>query len=126
MTDLLKAHSLLVVPSDDLRGMLGEGPCGFRPPVAYEWQGVKAWRPYTGALPMLPRHQPFGRLALVLRWEGQDLPHGWVTAGMACGWPPSICLPPTPTPQRRFLLSLEARGCTIIALDEQGKEIDHD
>ena len=135
MDKLLHAHSLLVVPSDDLRGMLDAGPCGFRAPMA--WYSSRAqvvpvschdpllevmtldagWHPVPDVYVSAGSKQ-----ALALRWKGQDMPHGWLAAGMACGWPPSICLPLTLTPQRRFLLSLEARGCTLIALDKQGKE----
>ena len=147
MTELLQAHSLLVIPSDDLRGMLEDGPCGFRPPQT-TWPNFQAWDECGPNFRECPSGSPCSgfsgrerercmdvvgacrgfnpRAALVLRWEGQDMPHGWVTAGMACGWPPSTCLPLTLTPQRRFLLSLEARGCTLIALDKQGKEMTDD
>ena len=123
-------HTLLVIPSDDLRGMLDEGACGFQPPRAWrkDWETDEDGETWPAEPQWFPARSftTSAKHALVLRWQGGWMPHGWITAGMACGWPPSICLPLTLTPQRRFLVSLEARGCTLIALDKQGKEMTDD
>jgi hypothetical protein len=136
MTNLLEAHALLVIPSDDLRGMLWEPQKG-GPPERTEYacgcDETKVWK-LRRSDSVKARCNGCGerpgyytrRTAVALRWEGEWMPHGWLAAGLACGWPPSTCLPLTLTPQRRFLLSLEARGCTLVALDKKGKEVNND
>lgn len=125
MNDLLKAHTLLVVPSDDLRGMLDEGPCGARPPLAYDVSGTgpgSGWRTDTWA-----KTVRFKRRGLVLRWEGQDRPHGW----LAAAWATDVAVTlhsKGPSAGQAFLPGMHLRalreaGCTLIALDEQGKEV---
>ena len=56
------------------------------------------------------------RKALVLRQEGQDLPRGWLAAGLALGLDGAPVLD-------WLLRHLREAGCTIIALDKQGKEV---
>ena len=120
MTDLLKAHALLVVPSDDLRGMLEPG--GFRPPKE---KAPTKRKPR----PLWPRW----RQALALRWEGQDMPHGWLAAERALNsrllWGRqyfTTTLTFTPSSMSHLISALQAGGCTLIALDEQGKEMTDD
>jgi hypothetical protein len=111
MTDLLEAHALLVVPSDDLRGMLDEGPCGARPPHALHCEcGHWYAGPGTGgvACPTCGEHWGSSdEQALVLRWQGEDLPHGWLAAGLG-------------------IERLIDAGYTLVALDKQGKEMTDD
>ena len=137
MNDLLNAHTLLVIPSDDLRGMLDGGPCGFRPPIAsrYRCSDTRRWRWLPDRhvdAPLLARVDEdsggglSGPYALVLRWEGQDLPHGWLAAGLGLGLRGPACLPSTDTHRAVLLDALREADCTIIALDEQGKEVNHD
>ena len=108
--------------------MLDEGPCGFRPPVV--WYGPDlpgpprwwAWHAVPDKVPIGTNEEAawFPRKALVLRWEGQDLPHGWLAAwvGITGSWRNFW-------PSLSFLRKLRAAGCTIIALDEQGREVEH-
>jgi hypothetical protein len=112
MTELLQAHTLLMVPSKDLRGMLDEGPCGFRPPMS--WAVIVS----AGA-----------KEALVLRWEGQDLPHGWLAAAWATGVAVTLHSK-GPSAGQAFLPGMHLRalreaGCTLIALNEQGREVNN-
>ena len=135
MTELLQAHTLLMVPSKDLRGMLDEGPCGFRPPIAsrYRCRDTRRWRWLPGRhvdAPSLARVDEdsggglSGPYALVFRWEGEWMPHGWLAAH-ASGKPswPTV---PAPSYRLEFLGRLQEAGCTLVALDEQGKEMNHD
>ena len=97
------AWGLLVVPSDALRGMLDEGPCGFRPPMA--WMNGPRWVFGWASERAHVR-------ALVLRWEGQDMPHGWLAAGLAAGMPWQ-CVAATDS----ILECLREAGCTIISVE---------
>jgi len=127
MNDLMKAHSLLVVPSDDLRGVLDEGPCGFRPPTAWQdhdGKGNTWWRAGSKAAG-IEEHD-----ALVLRWEGEWLPHGSLAAAWATGVAVTLHSK-GPSAGQAFLPGLHLRalreaGCTLIALDKQGKAVNHD
>jgi len=74
--------TVLLVPEEgDPLGLLAEGPCGARPPVAYEWQAVKKWRTYDGPLPPPERRRPYWRGALVLAWDGEPVAEGLDRAG---------------------------------------------
>ena len=134
MTDPLKAHTLLVIPSDDLLSMLDGGPCGFRPPIAsrYRCSDTRRWRWLPDRhvdAPLLARVDEdsggglSGPYALVLRWQGQGLPHGWLAAGLALGR--SVAWYAGGSEKRRIGQLIES-GCTLIALDEQGKEVTDD
>lgn len=125
MTDLMKAHTLLVIPSDDLRGMLDEGPCGFRPPTAWQdhdGKGNTWWRAGSKAAG-IEEHD-----ALALRWEGEWMPHGWLAVGQALGsrllWDMSGSV--HKSNMSHLIAALQAGGCTLIALDKQGKEMADD
>ncbi len=123
---------LLVIPSDDLRGMLDEGPCGFRPPMAWYCEDYRAWEQWHRGMDhaepcawaaMVER----ARCALALRWEGQDMPHGWLAAAWATGVAVTLHSK-GPSAGEAFLpgmhlRALRERGCTLIALDEQGREV---
>jgi hypothetical protein len=71
--------AVLVVPADgDPGGLLREGPCGARPPMALPdntgagWR----WRPYDDAARSARiDHDPRG-CALVLSWDGATVPEG--------------------------------------------------
>jgi hypothetical protein len=113
------AHTLLVVPSDDLRGMLDGGACGFRPPVMDEildnpWHKPNGWYPGRTGL----RAQ---RRALVLRWKGEDMPHGWLAAALSTD---PLIVTIDNEMRERVMRRLREAGCTLIALDKQGKDLE--
>lgn len=61
---------LLVPAEDDPHGLLREGPCGARPPMAYLYK--RAWAPCTAR----GAHSFDKRRALVLAWGGQTVVEG--------------------------------------------------
>ena len=65
--------AVLLVPAEgDPHGLLREGPCGARPPVAC-WDGGR-WRAWTDNgwwWPVVP-----DRCALVLAWDGESVAEG--------------------------------------------------
>ena len=66
-----KIHAVLLVPEpNDPHGLLAEGPCGARPPIAYIPNRGWKWREGP-----CPEEFPTGR-ALVLRWGGEPVPEG--------------------------------------------------
>lgn len=70
-----KIKAVLLVPErDDPHGLLREGPCGARPPMAYQETGTGIWRPYRG--PLGEAH-PENNDALVLAWDGEPVVEGW-------------------------------------------------
>mgnify|MGYP003663702444 CR=1 FL=1 len=63
-----KIKAILLVPAEgDPHGLLREGPCGARPPMAYWYKG--AWAPCTAKA----AHSHDKRRALVLAWDGVHL-----------------------------------------------------
>ena len=61
---------LLVPAEDDPHGLLREGPCGARPPMAYLYK--RAWAPCTAR----GAHSFDKRRALVLAWGGEPVEVG--------------------------------------------------
>ncbi len=69
-----KVHDVLLVPAEgDPHGLLAEGPCGARPPMAWSGHAVAGWR--SGWPPAWASHR-----ALVLAWGGKPVPvsDGWL------------------------------------------------
>ena len=66
-----KTKAILLVPAEgDPRGLLKEGPCGARPPMAYWYK--RAWAPCTAK----SAHSHDKRRALVLAWDGKPVREG--------------------------------------------------
>ena len=126
-------YALLVVPSEALRGMLDEGPCGFRPPMV--WHSRCPVHGSLGHFPaevLSPRccdwsgdlaggcaERVSRRTDLVLRWEGQDLPHGWLAASAVMPLGQAY----SPAFFGIILDALREAGCTIIEVDAHGREV---
>ncbi len=63
--------AILLVPAEgDPHGLLSEGPCGARPPLAYWYK--RAWAPCTARA----AHSHDKRRALVLAWDGKPVREG--------------------------------------------------
>ena len=128
---------LLVIPSDDLRGMLDVDTVRGGPGLMYEWQcpvcRVRWWQSPGYGMDRCENHVRQGasrsgcRTAVRLRWEGQDLPHGWLAAGRALNsrllWDMSGSV--HKSNRSHLIAALQAAGCTIIAVDEHGREVEH-
>lgn len=130
MTDI-KAI-LLKPPEGDPHGLLKEGPCGVRPPMAYWYKG--AWAPCTARA----AHSHDKRRALVLAWDGKPVREGCDRADWA-----DICSLQLHSPDRDTWATVYAlmdhpedthvtvddlrRLCselgTIILLDAEGREV---
>jgi hypothetical protein len=62
----MTVHGVLLIPGPGHEGLLEEGPCGARPPMAWRAQGVlRSW--HAG------RAMPGEERALVLAWEGKPV-----------------------------------------------------
>ena len=72
----MTVHAILLVPAEgDPLGLLAEGPCGARPPVAWNGHNNGApdvWWPHPGT----PGTARYDTLALVLAWDGKPVPEG--------------------------------------------------
>ena len=104
--------AILLVPAEgDPHGLLKEGPCGARPPMAYWYKG--AWAPCTARA----AHSHDKRRALVLAWDGKTVREGCDRADWSGVWVDDL---------RRLCPDLR-RLCTEIGtlalLDADGKEI---
>ena len=104
----INTNTLLVIPSDDLRGMLDEQPCGLRPPIAHI--SDRGWTEGPCA------EQAPARSALVLRWDGRDRPHGWLCASRLLS---DMAGHVHRSNKPRLIAALRGAGCTIIAREKR-------
>ena len=126
-------HILLVPHEGDPHGLLREGPCGARPPVVYRSRGCgvghsDSWQPHDefvrrGECYMCAHPEE----ALVLAWDGEPVAEGLFRLAMQ--WDARGITPWPETPQG-IANMLDTRpdlalGCTIIALDKQGEEVNN-
>jgi len=135
MTDRIAA--VLLVPTDgDPLGLLAEGPCGARPPIASIWRSSQGntwiaggWQRYSEAalkqLRVSPREPDF---ALVLAWDRKPVAAGldrleraaWAALGHAeptmLGWSDATL------PWLRENLPPRGVGALVL-LDAEGREV---
>ena len=133
-----KVHAVLLVPHEDgTYGLLEEGPCGARPPMAYQETGTRIWRPFCGAL---GENHPESNDALVFAWNGEPVWQGavWVEGVLAA-------LDCDETPSWRLLVNRVSRALverrpaavnmlrrlvgdlgTLLLLDAEGREVSDD
>jgi len=113
-------RAVLLVPEEgDPYGLLREGPCGARPPIAVDFGSPVGW---LGGI-----HKPGGflrvlRRALVLAWDGEVVPEGMDRMVRALGWPAfAQCGSPEIMwwTWRPFIDHLG----TIVLLDADGREV---
>ena len=119
-----EVKAILLVPAEgDPHGLLKLGPCGARPPMAYQESGTGIWRPYRGPL---GEGHPENNDALVLACDGEPVPEGldranrvWV--GRWCGY----LLDWSVDDVREYgaALVIHLGGGTLVLLDAEGKEI---
>lgn len=126
--------AILIVPKKgDPHGLLKEGPCGARPPMAVEGnEGWRAWPWYPSTTPPLPR------AALVLAWDGRAVREGcdrvdWSKVGspephhsVRDAWAtvfPLMDHPEDTDVTVGWLAGLCSELGTIVLLDADGKEI---
>ena len=121
-----KIKAVLLVPErDDPHGLLREGPCGARPPMAFLWRATDRW------LPMSLGDETIAPRALVLAWDGKPVAEGldrlghhprvtrgWAekVVGFALGWWPDDV---------DALTDPDLPG-TLILLDADGQEVNND
>ena len=83
-------HILLIPTEGDPHGLLKEGPCGARPPMAWYCDDYQAWEQWHRGMDhaepcawaaMVKR----ARCALVLAWDGKPARVGIYIAGIALG-----------------------------------------
>lgn len=114
----MEVSAVLLVPhpGDEL-GLLAEGPCGARPPVARKKPGHSDWLPGHAVKPGWSPG-PRGTLtALVLAWDGKPVAEGLDRAGH---WFPGISLGNVVADGQ--LCARQGLG-TLILLDADGREI---
>ena len=131
MTDI---KAILLIPhKGDPQGLLKEGPCGARPPMAYWYKG--AWAPCTARA----AHSHDKRRALVLAWDGKPVREGCDRADWSDVWKSepwavpdrdtwATVFPLMDHPEDTHvtvddLRRLCAELGTIVLLDKDGKEI---
>ena len=135
MTELLQAHTLLMVPSKDLRGLLDEGPCGFRPPTSFK---DGDWHPNDTDPPYNADTYGVEAFALVLAWNGKPVWQGavWtegVLTALNCDETPAWRLlvkrvadvlhpGPTRLSMKRLRWLIGDFG-TLVLLDAEGREV---
>ncbi len=119
---------LLVPEKNDPHGLLKEGPCGARPPMAARWldsEGRREWF-HCGSADV--PHSPLCRMydpgeALVLALDGEPVREGCYRAADASGYAPSAvpgaieCA----LDGDQMIRSIAKLG-TIVLLDADGKE----
>lgn len=121
MTDI---HAVLLVPEkSDPHGLLKEGPCGARPPLAFLWRAVGRW------LAMSPGDETIAPRALVLAWGGEPVAEGldranrvWV--GRWCGY--LIDWSVDDVREYGAALVIHLGGGTLVLLDAEGREVSDD
>ena len=127
MTDI---HAVLLIPAEgDPHGMLREGPCGARPPIAC-WDGER-WRSWTDNgcwWPVVP-----GRRALVFAWGGKPVAEGMDRATYAATSIPRWWVDHPALADRRWHTHeivewvgptlADLCGCTLVLLDAEGREV---
>lgn len=124
---------VLLVPAEgDPRGLLREGPCAYRPPMAERWPH-EAWRPWCPGTMEARRRYPGYRRGLVLVWDGKVIPPGLDQATRAVEFVPQWWLDAPALGDRSWsreevvdwvaLALAEKLDCMVVFVDEEGREI---
>ena len=86
-----KVHAVLLVPAEGApHGLLREGPCGARPPMAVRWHpDVLHTMPLDGEWHEGGAPGKADRItALVLAWNGEPVAEGMDRLARCLGWEP--------------------------------------
>jgi len=120
MTDI---KGILLIPEEgDPHGLLKEGSCGARPPIAC-WDGErwKSWTDNASWWPLFP-----DLCALVLAWEGKPIKEGidWGHRAASCAWLGYLvgCALGRWPDDVNGLLDPDLPG-TLVLIDAEGREI---
>ena len=123
-----KIHAVLLVPEpNDPHGLLAEGPCGARPPIAYIPN--RGWKWTEGPC---AEEFPTGR-ALVLAWDGEPVAEALTpfrrTEGVTREWASVVVVVALAGPSdpdfRDYVGDHELPG-TLVLLDAEGREVRHE
>ena len=116
-----KVHAVLLVPAEgDPHGLLREGPCGARPPMAFLWRAVGRW------LAMSPGDETIAPRALVLAWGGEPVAEGLDRLARCLGWEPPGDGIDVEEMLDLWLSGLRTKTGTLVLLDAEGREVSDD
>ena len=116
---------LLVPEPGDPHGLLAEGPCGARPPMATHYR--RGWRGGKLVPSCAEDHADTFTYALVLAWDGEPVPEGVDRLARAGWWADRHqkihdVVRDLLRGNRRHLRLIRSKG-TLVLLDAEGREV---
>jgi hypothetical protein len=123
-------HAVLLIPEDgDPLGLLAEGPCGARPPMAWQCTCSPRWRPCSpNKYSCADCHsQGFPGRALPLVWDGEPAAEGMDRLGRL--WPQMTTsliehiVAGAVDPGRVVPFVWDVPLCHVVLLDSEGREV---